>query len=188
MNGKRQLAYLALFHAKYKCSESHLVKVAIALRTFSLVNGLSVFDMSNGEEIGKIEDLFLDNNGYVTGLLMDKKGWLNSDMFVPIDAITSIGHDGLMIKECHLLESYRKKKHPYTPLNHKGIRGKPLVTAEGEKLGLLEDVYFMEEMGTIVGYEVTDGLIADITEGKKVVKTDEPLLIGEDILVVNINP
>lgn len=36
---------------------------------------------------------------------------------------------------------------------------------EGKKLGLLEDVYFMEEVGTIVGYELTDGFFSDITEG-----------------------
>lgn len=144
--------------------------------------------MATGEEIGKIEDLFLDNSGNVTGFLMDKKGWFNRDMFVPITSITSIGHDGLMIKDRKLLKNYQKHKHTFTPLQHKGIKGKPLVTSEGEKLGLLEDVYFMEELGTIVGYEVTDGLFADLTEGKKVVKTDEPLLIGEDILVVKINP
>ncbi|MGO4887384.1 PRC-barrel domain-containing protein [Anaerobacillus sp. MEB173] len=159
------------------------------MRTYSLIHELAVFDISNGEEIGKIIDLFFDENSRVTGLLMDKKGWLNSDMFVPLHAIQSIGQDGVMVKEKCLLENFSKSKHVFHSLKHKdGIVGKPLVTAEGEKLGLVEDVYFLEEKGTIIGYEVTDGLFADLIEGRKVVKTDDPLLIGEDILVVNINP
>jgi len=70
---------------------------------------------------------------------------------------------------------------------HHGLFRKPLLSSEGQKLGLLEDVYFTEEVGTIIGYEVTDGFFADITEGKKVIKTNEPLKIGEDVIVVSIN-
>jgi uncharacterized protein YrrD len=53
-----------------------------------------------------------------------------------------------------------------------------LLTAEGEKLGLLEDVYFLEEVGTIVGYEVTEGLVADLVEGRRVVKSNSKLTIA----------
>ena len=54
-----------------------------------------------------------------------------------------------------------------------------MLTAEGEKLGLLEDVYFMEELGTIIGYEVTEGLVADLVEGRRVVKTNASLTIAD---------
>ncbi|MCD8501427.1 MAG: hypothetical protein LRY71_06700 [Bacillaceae bacterium] len=50
----------------------------------------------------------------------------------------------------------------------------------------MEDVYFDEDSGTIVGYEVTDGLIADIKEGKKLIKTSTPLKIGEEVLVIDL--
>ena len=46
-----------------------------------------------------------------------------------------------------------------------------MMTKEGERLGILEDVYFMEEVGTIVGYELSDGFFSDIMEGKRVVKS-----------------
>ncbi len=57
---------------------------------------------------------------------------------------------------------------------------------EGEKLGIVEDVYFQEELGTIVGYECTDGFFSDLKEGKRVVKTDEPPAIGKDTIIVNV--
>ena len=46
-----------------------------------------------------------------------------------------------------------------------------MISKEGERLGLLEDVYFLEEVGTIVGYELSDGFFSDIMEGKRVIKT-----------------
>ncbi|MFK4997612.1 PRC-barrel domain-containing protein [Bacillus sp. N9] len=58
---------------------------------------------------------------------------------------------------------------------------------EGKQLGLLDDVYFLEEVGTIVGYELTDGFFSDITEGKRVIRTPIPPKIGKDAMIVSVN-
>jgi len=50
---------------------------------------------------------------------------------------------------------------------------------------VIEDVYFDEQMGKqIVGLELTDGLISDITEGRKVVMINEDAQLGEDAVIV----
>ena len=36
----------------------------------------------------------------------------------------------------------------------------------------------MEEVGTIIGYELSDGFFSDIMEGKRVVKADNHLRLG----------
>jgi uncharacterized protein YrrD len=79
-------------------------------------------------------------------------------------------------------------EHPpeFTLEHHKCLTGKMVMSSEGEKLGLVEDVYFMEELGTIVGYECTDGFFSDIKEGKRVVKTIHPPAIGKDTIIVNV--
>ncbi|WP_209122856.1 PRC-barrel domain-containing protein [Alkalihalobacillus sp. BA299] len=157
------------------------------MRTFASICGHSIFCSKTGEEIGIVNDLLLNDRGVVIGLVIDKKGWFNRHLFVPIDAVTGFGHDSLMVHDHENTTVYYKKKneHPLKQGKEK-LSGRPLLTSEGEKLGLVEDVYFMEELGTIVGYEVTEGLIADIKEGRKVVKTDRPLTIGKDILVVQL--
>ena len=92
-----------------------------------------------------------------------------------------------MIQDVKDASIYHKKKtEHHLKQGKEKLSGRPLLTSEGEKLGLVEDVYFMEELGTIVGYEVTEGLIADIKEGRKVVKTEHPLTIGKDILVIQL--
>ncbi|OIJ21986.1 hypothetical protein BKP45_04735 [Anaerobacillus alkalidiazotrophicus] len=158
------------------------------MRTFSVLNGLSVISLTTGEEIGKIIDLLFFETK-VKGVMVDKKGWLNRHLFVPIEEIYAIGKDALTIKDVESLLIYDKKKFPFYTL-HNGVNhigGKPLMTAEGETVGLVEDVYFNEKLGNIVGYEVTDGLIADIKEGKQVLKTNSPLTIGEEVLIIDLN-
>ncbi|RXJ00027.1 hypothetical protein DS745_13850 [Anaerobacillus alkaliphilus] len=158
------------------------------MRTFSVLNGLSVISLEGGEEIGKVIDLLFQETK-VKGLLIDKNGWLNRHLFVPLDHIHAIGHDALIIDNVNMLSSYDKKQFPYFTL-HNGVKkivGKTLMSTEGEKLGLVEDVYFHEKMGNIVGYEVTDGFIADLKEGKRVLQSTAPLTVGEEVLVIDLN-
>lgn len=158
------------------------------MRTLSNVKGLPVFDIETGQELGEINDLCFNDKGTVRGLLMDTKGWLKRDKVIPLSAIHSIGFDSIMISKAEQLYPKRNKKEKeYFLQDHqKGLIGKSLLTTEGEKLGLVDDVYFLEELGTIVGYEVTDGFFADILEGKKVIKTNSPLTISDKAIVVHI--
>lgn len=158
------------------------------MRTFSVLNGLSVISLHGGEEIGKVIDLLI-NKTEIAGIIIDKKGWLNRHFYVPLEKIHAVGQDALVVEDKRTLTIYDKKQFPlsslYSGLNN--IAGKMLMSTEGEKLGLLEDVYFDEALGSIVGYEVTDGFIADLKEGKQVLKTTAPLIVGEDVLVIDLN-
>nr|WP_309099814.1 PRC-barrel domain-containing protein [Fredinandcohnia onubensis] len=158
------------------------------MRTFSLLKDLPVYDEKSAEELGRVSDLCITSDGKVNALIMKGKGLFERDRVVPIESISSIGDDGVMVSDRTLLELLDNEADTPTYFlhTHHGLFRKPLLSSEGQKLGLLEDVYFTEEVGTIIGYEVTDGFFADITEGKKVIKTNEPLKIGEDVIVVSI--
>lgn len=159
------------------------------MRTFSIIKGVPVLTLNDGEIIGKVIDILFDETK-VVGLLIDKKGWLNHHLFVPLNNIKAIGQDALVIEDEKELTVYDKQKHLqfFSLFNGpKRIVGKTIMTTEGETMGLVEDVYFHEKTGNIVGYEVTDGFIADIREGKRVLKTSFPLTIGEDVLVIELN-
>ncbi|MEK5441718.1 PRC-barrel domain-containing protein [Fredinandcohnia sp. FSL W7-1320] len=159
------------------------------MRTFSLLKDLPVYDEKSAEELGRVSDLCITSDGKVNALILKGKGLFERDRVVPIESISSIGDDGVMVSDRSLLELLDNEADTPTYFlhTHHGLFRKPLLSSEGQKLGLLEDVYFTEEVGTIIGYEVTDGFFADITEGKKVIKTNEPLKIGEDVIVVSIN-
>ncbi|MCT8139562.1 PRC-barrel domain-containing protein [Anaerobacillus sp. CMMVII] len=158
------------------------------MRTFSVLNGLPVISLTGGKEIGKVIDL-LFHKTHVEGFLIDQNGWLNRHLFVPLENIHAIGHDALIIDDVKELSTFDKKQFPFYSLHNgtKKIVGKTLMSTEGEKLGLVEDVYFNENLGNIVGYEVTDGLIADLKEGKRVLKSTTPLTVGEEVLVIDLN-
>ncbi|GAE32198.1 hypothetical protein JCM9152_3720 [Halalkalibacter hemicellulosilyticusJCM 9152] len=148
------------------------------MRTFSTIEGFPVIDQATGQECGHVNDLVY-KEGRITGLLVDPKGWLTRQRFLSISDVKSFGNDAIMITSTKKLQLF-ERKHDYLLKHGKNrLQGMTLLSHEGEKLGLMEDVYFQEEVGTIVGYEVTEGLIADLMEGRKVVKSEEPLTIAK---------
>ncbi|MCH1627681.1 PRC-barrel domain-containing protein [Ferdinandcohnia quinoae] len=158
------------------------------MRTFTLLKDLPVYDEQAGKLLGRVSDICITNEGKVSGLLVKGKGFFEKNRLAPIECISSFGNDGVMVSDKGMLEQLddESEKTTYFLHSHHGLFQKPILTSEGEKLGLLEDVYFTEEMGTIIGYEITDGFFADITEGKKVVKAKQPFTVGEDVIVIDL--
>ncbi|MFS0861672.1 PRC-barrel domain-containing protein [Fredinandcohnia sp. 179-A 10B2 NHS] len=158
------------------------------MRTFTLLKDLPVYDEKAGKVLGKVSDICITSDGKVSALIMKGMGLFERDRLVPIECISSFGDDGVMVSNREQLQRLDNEAEipTYFLHSHHGLFRKPMLSSEGEKLGLLEDVYFTEELGTIIGYEVTDGFFADITEGKKVVKSTQPLTIGEDVIVVDV--
>lgn len=156
------------------------------MRTFSLLRGLPVYVKKTGEKLGEVFDLCLSESGKVDGLLLKKGTLFKRTTFVRIEDVSSFGCDGVMLEEETVAQPVRDPAYHIFEGREKLI-GKPLLSSEGEHLGLLNDVYFHEELGIIVGYECTDGFFADITEGKRIIKSNEPPTIGKDAIIVSIN-
>nr|WP_317853507.1 PRC-barrel domain-containing protein [Neobacillus sp. Marseille-Q6967] len=156
------------------------------LRTFSLLKGQPVFDTKTGAKIGEVADLWISNTGVVKGLLIKKGVFFKHTYFLDIQDVSSFGWNGVMIEGDECLE--RAKTAPEYTLTHQhSLNGKMLLSKSGESLGLLEDVYFHEELGTIVGYEITDGFFSDIMEGKQVIQSGKPPAIGKDAIIVDVS-
>lgn len=159
-------------------------EVDFLLRTFSAVSHLPVFSVETGEKLGVFADLYINKHGQVTGFLLDKKSFFQRDLFLPLESIYRIGQDSIFVYTDKFAEKPTASDVYPLKQGKRRFYGKPLLTLEGEKLGIVEDVYFQEELGTVIGYELTEGLLADLIEGRKVVKTNAPLTVGEEVLVI----
>lgn len=156
-----------------------------SLRTFSLLKGQPVFETKSGTKIGEITDLCISSTGKVNGLLVKKGIFFKQHYFLEIEKVASFGWDGVMVQDGSYLE--KLKVSPEYTLNHQhSLDGMMMLSKSGESLGLLTDVYFQEELGTIVGYEITDGFFSEITEGKQVIQSGKPVAIGKDAIIVDV--
>lgn len=150
------------------------------MRTFSKAKGLPVFT-ENGDRIGTVCDFTLAD-GQVSGLLMERKAFIDKTRFIPLAQITSFGSESVIVA------GMPEGKPPREALRyrHDDVFGRLMLSECGEELGLLHDVYFQEKMGTIVAYETTDGFFSELTEGKRLIRSASPPALGDDAIIVSV--
>jgi len=153
------------------------------------VLGLPVL-LQSGRCVGRVKDIRFDEFWSLSGVVLDHRVWLRKAYkVVDWDDVVSCGPDALFIHDRADIRVVDKKRLLRT--YHTGViqlKDMPVYTKEGLRLGDITDVYFKETAGRqIVGYELTDGFIADVMEGRKKLflpEQPESVTIGENAVIV----
>lgn len=149
------------------------------------VIGLPVLDLDTGQELGVVRDVLFNEEWTFSGLFVEVKSLFRKGRFISSESIHAIGDDCVTVPHLDSLLPIQDVPH-LNGINtgRATLLGKPVYTANGNCLGQVEDIYFQEEIGTIVGYEISDGLLSDIFHGRKTFKHVERCTIGVDAIVI----
>ena len=126
-----------------------------------------------GKSVGKVKDFWFDEFWRPVGVVLDKYvrvGIVRKlSKIVYWEDIVHIGEDALLIRNEATIASIGVKELLRT--YHTGVvrlKDMPVYTVDGQYLGKVSDVYFQPSEGTpILGYELTDGFLADVFEGRR---------------------
>lgn len=152
--------------------------------------GLPVIVIHSGKLVGTVKDAWFDEHWLLRGLILDCAKWFASSVkTVEWSHVLSCGEDTVIIESeaaVVRMKSKRLLRSFYTGLVK--IKDMPIVTVQGLQLGRVSDVYFYPKQGTqIIGYELTDGFVSDLMEGRKWLKAPsdpDSVLLGEDAIIV----
>lgn len=153
--------------------------------------GLTVL-LQSGKYLGKVKDLWFDEFWNLIGVVLDKNarsGLRRMPKIVYWENIVHCGEDALLIRDRTNVETINGNQLLRTFLT--GIvklKDMPVYTIEGQHLGEVTDVYMKPTKGTqIIGYELTDGFLADVFEGRRrlfLPEAPENITLGEDAILV----
>ncbi|MEK0312877.1 PRC-barrel domain-containing protein [Cohnella sp. 56] len=151
--------------------------------------GLPVL-LPSGKRVGRVLDIGFDEFWEAEYVVLDGSfGLRRTVRIVKWRDIVTYGEDALVIQGKESIRRMSRKDLQRT--FHTGLiqmRELPVYTLEGQELGRISDVYFRKTAGTqIAGYELTDGLLADVFEGRRrLYLPDGPkdLTLGEDAILV----
>jgi uncharacterized protein YrrD len=156
------------------------------LRKSQEVIGLPILYLYTGKEVGTVCDLLFDGDSQqFQGVVLESGDFMKKRKYIPSDHITSIGKDAVVVDSQELILPIDATAKTWISLlsGEQRLRGRPIFLSNGYSLGMVENVYFLEEMGTLIGYEISDGLLHDLQYGRKMLKSDQPLLWGVDVLI-----
>jgi uncharacterized protein YrrD len=130
-------------------------KGGMTLRTFSVLEGSRIFDQNSGTDV-IIKDILFDNSGIVHGLLAKRHRW-SKCRFFPISGFISGSHQIPDVSAENLWTVCHKPK----PLLGQAV------TKQAQIDALITDVYFSDNLDTLVAVETTEGFFSDMRHGRK---------------------
>ncbi|MDF2722194.1 MAG: hypothetical protein K0Q59_1869 [Paenibacillus sp.] len=149
--------------------------------------GLPVIEVRTGKQLGTAKDCVIDREWNIRGILLESKSWFSSPRYIAWEHIVNVGEDAVTVEHDQVVQE-RDDSDTDTFLLLDGsfkLKGLPVITVDGNSLGLIEDVYFGEKMDKqIVGYELSDGFISDLKEGRKWLPFAGTVVLGEDAVIV----
>lgn len=148
--------------------------------------GLPVIDAVTGKRMGTVKDFLVSGTWRIRGIVLDYQSWFNSARYVEWDCLISAGDDALVINSRKSVKKLGALPDAAFLCNGKSkLKGLPLISVEGIQMGRLEDVYFSEKMeDSIVGLELSDGLLTDLQEGRRRIPVPPGAKRGEDVITV----
>ncbi|KLU66448.1 MULTISPECIES: PRC-barrel domain-containing protein [Desulfosporosinus] len=140
--------------------------------------GLPVLDLKKGGSIGWVQDLVLDcNKDEVAGILLEGGHLFHTTKGIPRKAIVSVGKDAVTIQE-KTLEELRGTRWSEKI-------GNEVYTQAGDSRGTIEDIFVDDSVKKLVGFEISDGLFADLLHGRGTILRPHVMIDGKDILIVD---
>ena len=152
------------------------------------VLGLPIISLGTGEEIGVINDILCDMEWRKLGVVVRDGSWFQPGAYIPSDQICSVGEDFLTVEN----------KDAITPMQanfthdtigfltgRRKLKGKPVLTRNGDHLGSVEDVYFSLNWEKLVACELSQGWFVDMTEGRKRLPVTSTLILGKKGLIIS---
>jgi len=148
--------------------------------------GLPVVDLTEGETVGEVRDVLFAPDMTLHSVLLEKPGLMSAAKIVPIARLHAIGRDSVTIESRACIEEFRDESGLIRSLLEGTVKfvGRDVLTHGGEFLGRIEDVYVGPDLRTIIGYEVSEGFLVDLREGRKVLHAHPEIMVGADALLV----
>ncbi|MDR3271493.1 MAG: PRC-barrel domain-containing protein [Peptococcaceae bacterium] len=138
--------------------------------------GLPVLSLHSGQRVGWVQDvIYEEKNNEITGIILESH-FFQSAKGIPRKEIQLIGKDALVI------DSEELEEIPGVHVTQK--IGNHVYNQDGDERGTIQDIFLDDEARTVAGYEVSDGLIADLLQGRGMILQQQVYSDSKDTLVV----
>lgn len=140
--------------------------------------GLPILDLNTGDQVGWVKDVIFDQDkDVVAGILLEGGHLFKSNKGIPRKALVSVGKDAITVSNTSLKEIVGLKWSQKV--------GNLVYTQGGDARGTIEDIFLDDAAEQIVGFEISDGLFADLMEGRGAIFKQHVMVDGKDILIVD---
>lgn len=132
--------------------------------TQELIN-LPVFSIDEGQDLGKVKDLYLDDKlKQITALYLGSEGLLNrTESFIRQADVVTIGRDAILVQNANVIldqaEIPELGEWLKSWIRRDDLRGQELNTPGGTKIGRIGDI-ILDEESNIAGFSLSQSFVS----------------------------
>ncbi|TMV17331.1 hypothetical protein FE781_07535 [Paenibacillus thermoaerophilus] len=154
------------------------------IRASSLLR-LPIVEERRARRLGHVRDVLLGENRQPKALLVVPGRWRLPAVVLPVDKIRRIGPEAVVAASREDFVRVRSvREYIGTVGGKRRLIGTPVWTQAGESLGTVSDVYFGQLLATpVIGFELTEGWLNDLRDGRRWLPAPACWSVGEIILV-----
>jgi uncharacterized protein YrrD len=150
------------------------------------LEGNPVISISNGQEIGKIDDILIDTGALRAAAVVTSGGnLLNREMeAIPAAEVEVWGLDACLVKQPDaILKGDELDRGSQWLSMSDDLRGHEVVAEDGTRVGTLSDVV-LDDRGQVMGYEMDEVTIEGRVAVANWIDVKATLSLGPDVLIV----
>ena len=155
------------------------------MHRISEIIGKPIVSAETGDRFGRVSDALLaDGEVGVVGLVVSD-GLFATEHVLALRDIQTLGGDTVLVRpQTEMLDAAEWRQSGVKSTRCSAVRGKPVVTASGRRLGQVSDVLINEQTGGSGAIEVTAHDLAGLRTRRSIVRGSEEIRIGPDTVVV----
>lgn len=163
------------------------------LHKYSEVLNLPVICADSGRKAGVVKDILFDlENREVKALLLEHTGLMPGKRLVLVKELLSLGNDAAIISDAGFVTNMSRKGFRAAFGDRKelfggengSLLGRRVFSKAGGELGIVKDVIFDIQSGKIEAFEISDGILQDIIQGRRLLPLFGKVELGEEVAVV----
>ncbi|OGO77106.1 MAG: hypothetical protein A2Y23_13670 [Clostridiales bacterium GWB2_37_7] len=133
-----------------------------------------------------VKSILLDGFNNRIAAIICKEGTLKkSYKIIPYEKIIAIDTNGIIISDLHCIEKLRDKEiNEFLQLG--AVINKIVKSSNGDLYGILTDIYINLLNGKITAYELSEGYLDDLVNGRRIINISENLnntLVNKEIIL-----
>jgi len=155
------------------------------LHRYSEVLNLPVICADGGMNAGAVKDILFSLQDREIKAFLLRSGLSTDKKVLLPDDVLSLGSDALVIKSPESIKRIGRAEYSGSFPDEGRLIGAKVFSKEGEELGTVKDVVFDIRSKKIEGFILTDGILQDLLEGRKILPLFGKVEFGEELVVVD---
>jgi uncharacterized protein YrrD len=143
-----------------------------------------VLSRADGVKLATVKDLVISkDHTRIVALLTQEGGLFSKARMVPMSKVMSIGKDAVVVTDADM--AAEDDPTVKESLNSKDrLIGKAVYTDTGNEQAVVNDIYFDEKTGSIVGLELAGGVLENSSDGTAYLPIEEVISIGQHAVMI----